>query len=91
MTKPSPQFERDLLYEDELDNYKAVTSETIEDQSRWSTNYSRVFVDTSDNTYWAASWSRGSTEQQDFGVEDLEWRQVVPVEKTVTVYEAFVG
>jgi hypothetical protein len=63
-----------------------VTQEVIEDQRRWSTQYSQVFKDIRDNTFWEIWWSRGSTEMQDEGPEDIGFQQVEPVEVTVTKY-----
>nr|WP_316651547.1 hypothetical protein [uncultured Gellertiella sp.] len=79
-----------VLCEDAEDRefYKAATSAEITGDSRWSTYYEQVFEDTRDGTYWEISWSRGATEYQDNGVEDVEVRQVKAVEKTVTVFEA---
>ncbi len=76
----------DLVY-DACPDFEGVTGEVIEDQSRWSTHYSKV-VQYKDGTYWQANWSRGSTEYQDDGVEDLILVQVEPVQVTVTQYKA---
>jgi hypothetical protein len=77
-----------ILQEDceEQEFYEAETSEEITDQSRWSTFYEQVFKDTRDGTFWEISWSRGSTEQQDFGVEDVSVQQVWPRVVTRTIY-----
>lgn len=68
-------------------DYESVTEEEIVDQSRWSTFYNQVFKNRVDGTYWKIHWSRGSTEQQDNGIEDIEFQQVFPKQKTITVYE----
>ena len=69
------------------DEYEEVTKPDITGTSRWSTFYEQVFKKKSDGTFWEASWSRGSTEMQDEGIEGFEFHEVVPVEKTFTVYE----
>lgn len=69
------------------DDFEEVTPKTIEDQSRWSTFYCQI-LKYKDGTFWRASWSRGSTEYQDEGVEDLMLVQVEPKEVTVTEYIA---
>ena len=69
------------------EDFEEVTDEQIEDQSRWSTFYSQILKYNKDGTLWKASWSRGSTEMQDCGVEDLQLIQVEPVEVTVTQYK----
>lgn len=76
------------LYEEitEGDDYEEVTSQTIIDRSRWSTFYEQVFKKISDGTYWELSWSRGSTEYQDDGPEDVSICEVVPQEVTVISY-----
>jgi len=76
----------DIVYGDHPD-FEEVTQSTIVDQSRWSTQYSQVFQ-YKEGTFWEANWSRGSTEYQDDGVEDLVLLQVEPVEVTVTQYKA---
>lgn len=68
------------------ENFEEVTAEQIEDQSRWSTFYCQI-LKYKDGTFWRASWSRGSTEMQDEGVEDLQLVQVEPVQVTVTEYK----
>jgi len=74
------------LYED-TEDYTSVTEEEISYQSRWNTYYSQVFENKVDGTYWRIIWSRGSTEYQDDGVQDIEFQRVFPKTKTITVYE----
>lgn len=77
---------KDCLYE-EAEDYESVTEVEIVDQGRWNTYYSQVFENKVDGTYWRISWSRGSTEQQDEGIQDVEFQRVFPKTKTITVYE----
>lgn len=67
--------------------YEEVTPSKPYQQSRWSTFYEQIFKKLEDGTFWRATWSRGSTEMQDNGIEDITIYEVVPVQKTVTVYE----
>lgn len=65
---------------DEVEFFVKETKEEMYDKSRWSTFYSQIYKDTRDGTFWQICWSRGSTEQQDEGPEDIEFSQVVPKE-----------
>jgi len=77
--------DEDVLWDD--NEFTKVTKPEIDGQSRWSTFYSQILKYNKDGTFWDARWSRGSTEMQDEGVEDLELVQVEPVEITVTQYK----
>lgn len=69
------------------DDFEEVEPEEITGQSRWNTYYSQI-LKYKDGTFWQVTWSRGSTEMQDDGVEDLGLIQVEPKEVTVTHYVA---
>ena len=71
----------------ESDDFNSVTDEEITGQSRWSTFYYQVFK-YKDGTFWGATWNRGSTEQQDNGIEDLKVFQVEPEQVLITKYKA---
>ncbi|KAB2661444.1 hypothetical protein F9K91_24920 [Brucella tritici] len=77
-----------IVCEDHEDSefFEAVTEDEITGDSRWSKFYRQVWKDTRDGTFWEITWSRGATEYQDQGMEDVEVREVKPVEKTVIVY-----
>lgn len=77
-----------ILCEDAEDQefFEEVTDAEITGDSRWSKSYEQVFKDTRDGKFWEITWSRGATEYQDSGVEDVEVAQVWPVEVTVTNY-----
>jgi hypothetical protein len=83
MSEYNEEFIENLFWGDE---YEEVTTKEISDQSRWSTFYYQVFKKKADGTFWAASWSRGSTEYQDNGVESFELHEVVPEEVKQIVY-----
>jgi hypothetical protein len=73
---------------DELDFFEEVTEEIMGHKSRWSIFYSQVYKDTRDGKFWELQWSRGATEQQDEGPENIQFYQVVPKEVTHIEYVA---
>lgn len=83
--------EAELYLTEELENYddyREVTEPEIYDQRRWHTAFAQVVEHKPTKTFWDISWSRGSTEMQDDGVEDVEVQEVVPQEVTVIKYVA---
>lgn len=79
-----------LLLEEEFEEqefFEEATSAEVTDTSRWSTFYKQVFEDTRDGSFWQITWSRGSTEMQDEGFEDVSVKQVWPRQKTIWVYQ----
>jgi hypothetical protein len=68
------------------EDFQKVGEEEICDKDRWRTYYSQVLRLTSDDSFWRADWSRGSTEYQDEGVEGLTLVRVAPYLVTVTKY-----
>ncbi len=79
------ELDTDVIWEGH-DDLTTVEEESITDKGRWSTYYQKVVLHKPTQTYWYLSWSRGSTEYQDNGVEGLTAIQVVPKEVTVTKY-----
>lgn len=75
---------------DDIDFFEVVKDEEIIDKTRWNIHLKSIYKDKRDDSYWAIHWSRGATEYQDSGVEDISFYQVVPVQKTITVYEPLV-
>jgi len=77
-----------LRWEDNPDAgfFTPITDAAIEDQGRWTTQYSKVTKDTRDNSFWMIFWFRGSTEIQDNGPEDIYYNQVWPIEVTKIEY-----
>jgi len=71
---------------EEQEFFKEITSAEITGDSRWSKFYEQVWQDTRDGTFWEISWSRGATEYQDNGTEDVSVQQVWPREVTRTIY-----
>jgi hypothetical protein len=71
----------------ESGDFEEVEPEEFEGNGRWSIHYSQI-LKYKDGTFWRANWSRGATEYQDDGVEDLRLIQVEPYEVTVTKYKA---
>lgn len=80
--------EAETIYYGDSKEYESVNEETILDKGRWSITYSKVYKKIVDNTFWELTWIRGATETQDEGMEYPELNEVVPVQKTITVYEA---
>jgi len=79
-----------LNFEDHEENEFFVEidgTEVIEGQSRWYTTFSSVYEDTRDGTFWKVTWSRGSTEMQDDGPENINVQQVRPVIVERTEYQ----
>lgn len=70
----------------DLEEYadKVVVDE-ITDQGRWDV-YKRKVLKFGDK-FLELTWSQGATENQDYGIEDLELQEVFAYEKTITVYE----
>ncbi len=71
---------------DEVEFFEEVTKNIMEEKSRWSTFYSQVYKDNRDGSFWRLFWSRGSTEQQDEGPENIEFERVMPKEVIITKY-----
>jgi hypothetical protein len=83
--------EAKLYIREDLENYEEyeqLTSPEICDQSRWSTYYFQVIEQKPTSTLWEISWSRGSTEMQDNGIEDVEVHEVEAYQEMVTKYRA---
>ena len=60
----------------------------ISDTTRWEIVHDIILKRKSDSTFWAGGYCLGATECQDtYEEQELEWVQVYPVEKTITVYE----
>jgi len=72
----------------DYDDYKEVTSPEITDQRRWSTYFAQVLEHKPTSTFWEISWSRGSTEMQDNGTEDVDVCEVEPYQVTETKYRS---
>ena len=75
----------EILWNDNED-YEAVTSTKIEDQSRWSVYKSCVFKQKSTGKFFEACWGEGATEYQEDQCEDWSFTEVVPIEVTVIKY-----
>lgn len=79
----------DLRYEDEVEEWRVVHRETV-DQRRWQSTERVVFQCCDKHPrYFELFWGAGLTECQedkDF-VGSQECKEVFPVEKTVVVYE----
>jgi hypothetical protein len=94
------ELARDLAYEmvgskfeDDGHNYEVIVNEQT-DSNRWSAICSLVV--TIDGDYYATTYEQGLTEMQDYGPfeepegDTITFRRVVPREKTVIEYVAYV-
>lgn len=68
------------------EDFNSVTMKEIVHQGRWLTTFQQVFKHVPSGTLWRLEWDRGSTEYQDEGIQNLEYYEVVPQEKPITVY-----
>ena len=75
----------DHLDHEEFDFFEQIESK-ISYTSRWSITKYAVFKDNRDNSYWKIYYDRGATEYQECDLNIL-FEKVIPVEKTVIVYE----
>lgn len=83
------KFTKDFLLET-LDDSTVDVVNQISDSSRWSIYYDRVIK--VDGKFYQANYSVGATEQQDerpyeYDGDEIECREVFPVQKTITIYE----
>jgi len=78
---------QEILWDDHED-FKSVTSEVIEDQSRWSVYKSKVFKQKSTGKYFEAYWGEGATENQEGQNEYWSFTEVEPYQVTVIKYQA---
>lgn len=80
-----------MCWGDDVENFKFIKSEMV-DTTRWSTIHNMVIQDVDTGKYYHTSYSQGATEMQDespyeYDGEEIEVKEVFPVEKTITVYE----
>lgn len=70
-----------------------LVKEKLEDTSRWSKIYSRIYKDLNTGKFYHTTFSVGATECQDetpyeYDGDTIEFQEVVPVEKTIITYQA---
>ena len=82
------QVARDILCDGYEDGYENVKSTKMVRHSSWRVFYTTVYKHIDTEKYWQLRWSRGATETQDEGIEDIEFQEVVPVPETVIKYIA---
>ena len=58
----------------------------ITDTGRWHTYITTIVKHTATGKFYSLSWSEAATENQEH-IMPTEMTEVVPVEKTITVYE----
>lgn len=78
----------EFLYGDHdvCEEFVAVTEPQHNGKSRWEDHYQQVFRHNIEGTYWSVFWSRGATEYQDEGPQDVQFCQVYPEVVTVIKY-----
>jgi hypothetical protein len=79
---------RDIVWEENEDFQ--IIYDHLKGKSRWSDIHEIVVQRISDGKYFKSSFRRGATESQDerpYEYGDAVFNEVVPVEKTVIVYE----
>lgn len=72
---------------DTHEDFEPVTSNKIEDQSRWSIYKSCVYRQKSTGKFFNAYWGEGATECQEGQNEPWSFTEVLPKEVTITVYK----
>ena len=85
---PMNQYGYDLDDDDTIDEilfgWETLQGETIDEQDRWHTYYSKV-VKSPLGVPYQVSWANGSTEYQECD-PDYQMVKVKPVTKTITTY-----
>lgn len=89
--KITKEILQDLVWEETVGQYKSIKKELI-DSSRWSLFYEQIIQDTFTGKFYLTTYSEGATEVQDeepyeYEDDEIEVREVRPVEKTIIVYE----
>ena len=81
---------RAILYDDADPPEFDIISEEIVDQDRWTVTYKLIIRRISDGKFFRDYFRRGATEYQDespWEYDKPNFKEVFPVEKTITVYE----
>lgn len=81
---------KELVWGDEPEGLMIVEEPKIIDTSRWSIIYEMIF--SFEDKFYETSFCRGATEHQEespyeYDEDEIECKEVVPVEKTIIVYE----
>ena len=81
------KFSKEFLLDEEWDE---LISGRVVDQGRWTTTYERIFK--YKDKFYRTFFDRGSTEMQDcypyeYEGNEIECKEVKPVEKLIIVYE----
>lgn len=87
--KIAKETAQELAWAKEHDGFKVIERNLI-DHSRWSVSYSLVIEKY--GHFYSCGFSRGATECQDespfeYENDPIEFEEVFPVQKTITVYE----
>lgn len=76
----------DALFGDN-EEWKCITEEKIDEQTRWSVYKSQVMQRVEDGKYFEFWWGEGATEMQEGQDEPYGFFEVEPKEVTITQYE----
>ncbi len=85
---PTVQDAREIIFGDHL-GFNLVSTEII-DHQRWSVHSEAIVQRIADSKFFRTRYSQGATESQDerpFEFETPVFTEVIPVQKTITVYE----
>ena len=78
---------KQLLEEDyDSSEWKAATAPSIYSTSRWSIFYEQIWLSLVNGKYYRVTWSRGATECQDEGNDNIDFYEVRPVTVSVVDY-----
>lgn len=82
---------QEVVSDSETETLKKV-SDRITGKSRWSLNHEFLFQEKATGRFFLVHYSEGATEQQDESPfehdgEEIDVQEVLPVVRTVTVYE----
>lgn len=76
----------DIILGDD-DDFVCVVLDRISTQTRWNTFYEKIVRHIPTGKLYEVNWSRGSTEMQDNGIENVSMYEVEPRETITIVYD----
>ncbi len=69
------------ILEEDNDDYAIVEDERVIDTSRWHIHYAMIVQHKTTLEYFMLHYSRGATEYQDVGIENIDITKVKPKER----------
>jgi hypothetical protein len=76
------------IIQEENEDFVAITDEEMSEGGRWNNSYDQTFEQKSTGKFFNISWTRGATEYQDEGPENLRMMEVFKQQVLVTQYLA---